>query len=148
MIKVKNGFLFFAGIAMLVWLARAGARRPEVEMDNEPMPPHSAPPESEAAQANPESAAPLDAGAVVEQVRELLFGEKQRSNEQQHRDIEASIESLRRDMLERFAMLESRVADLDREVEARHASTIDGIGLALADLGAHVRKLAEPRRGK
>ena len=84
---------------------------------------------------------------TIEQVRELLFGEKHRSNEQQHRDIEASIESLRRDMLERFAMLESRVADLDREVEARHASTIDGIGLALADLGAHVRKLAEPRRG-
>ena len=85
---------------------------------------------------------------TIEQVRELLFGEKQRSNEQQHRDIEASIEALRRDMMERFAMLESRVADLDREVESRHATTIDGIGMALADLGAHVRKLAEPRGRK
>ena len=85
---------------------------------------------------------------TIEQVRELLFGEKHRSNEQQHRDIEASIEGLRRDMLERFAMLESRMADMDREVERRHATTIDGIGMALADLGAHVRKLAEPRGGK
>ena len=81
---------------------------------------------------------------TIEQVRELLFGEKQRSNEQQHRDIEASIEVLRRDMTERFAMMEARMADMDREIERRHATTIDGIGMALADLGAHVRKLAEP----
>ena len=85
---------------------------------------------------------------TIEQVRELLFGEKHRSNEQQHRDIEASIEALQRDMLERFAMLESRMADTERETERRHAAAIDGIGTALTDLGAHVRKLAEPRSRK
>jgi hypothetical protein len=82
---------------------------------------------------------------TIDQVRELLFGETHRSNEQQHRDIEASGEALKRDMLERFAMLESRMADMEREAERRHAAAIDGIGAALTDLGAHVRKLAEPR---
>jgi hypothetical protein len=81
---------------------------------------------------------------TIDQVRELLFGEKERSNEQQHRAIEAAIEALRRDMLERFAMMESRMAEMDREVERRHAHAIDAIGVALTDLGAHVRKLAEP----
>lgn len=85
---------------------------------------------------------------TIDQVRELLFGENHRSNEQQHRDIEAVVESLRRDMLERFAMLETRVADVEREAERRHATTIDGIGAALSDLGAHVRKLSEPRARK
>ena len=55
---------------------------------------------------------------------------------------------MRRDMLERFSMLETRLADVERETERRHATTIDGIGAALADLGAHVRKLAEPRGRK
>ncbi len=97
-----------------------------------------------------EKAAALNGGAApveptIDQVRELLFGEKHRSNEQQHRDLETAIAGLRADMLERFSMLESRMADLDRETERRHATAIDGIGSALSDLGAHVRKLAEPR---
>ncbi len=97
-----------------------------------------------------ETVVPLNGGSpaaepTIDQVRELLFGEKHRSNEQQHRDIEASIETLRRDMLERFSMLESRMADMERETERRHAAAVDGIGVALTDLGAHVRKLAEPR---
>jgi hypothetical protein len=86
--------------------------------------------------------------ATIEQVRELLFGDKQRGNDQRHRDIEAAIEALRHDMLERFSMLESRVADVEREAERRHAAAIDGIGSALSDLGAHIRKLAEPRGRK
>ena len=98
--------------------------------------------------AAPNGAAAAPPPPTIDQVRELLFGENHRSNEQQHRDIEASVEALRRDMLERFAMLESRVADVEREAERRHATTIDGIGAALTDLGAHVRKLAEPRARK
>ena len=96
-------------------------------------------------------AAPNGAGQTpptIDQVRELLFGETHRSNEQQHRDIETAMEALRRDMLERFSMLETKLADAERETERRHATTIDGIGSALSDLGAHVRKLAEPRSRK
>ncbi len=85
---------------------------------------------------------------TIDQVRELLFGENHRSNEQQHRDLEASVEALRRDMQERFSLLETRLADVEREAERRHATSIDGIGAALSDLGAHVRKLAEPRSRK
>ena len=100
-----------------------------------------------------ENVAPLNGGGqpvppTIDQVRELLFGETHRSNEQQHRDIETSIEALRRDMLERFSMLETRMADMERETERRHATAIDGIGAALTDLGAHIRKLAEPRSRK
>lgn len=85
---------------------------------------------------------------TIDQVRELLFGDTHRSTEQKHRDMETNVEALRRDMLERFAMLESRMADMERDSERRHAAAIDGIGVALTDLGAHVRKLAEPRPRK
>jgi hypothetical protein len=85
---------------------------------------------------------------TIEQVRELLFGDAQRSTSQKHAELDAAIEALRRDMLERFAMLESRMADMERETDRRHAAAIDAIGVALTDLGAHVRKLAEPARGR
>ena len=51
-------------------------------MDNEFMPPHeNGEGERAAPPANGDNAAPLDAAAVIEQVRELLFGDHRRSTE-------------------------------------------------------------------
>jgi hypothetical protein len=92
-------------------------------------------------------AATPPAEPTIEQVRELLFGEARRSTQKKHEEIDAAIGVLRREMLERFAAIEARMADMHREAETRHAATIDCIGLALSDLGAHVRKLADPKSG-
>jgi hypothetical protein len=140
-IKVKNGFLFFAGIAMLVWLARARAHKPEVEMDNEPMPPHSAPPESDAAQANAESAAPLDAGAVVEQVRELLFGDQRRTTEAALKGLEDKLAALTATVEARFADLERRLAESRNEADQAREGHVEAIGSALTDLGEKLKGL-------
>lgn len=84
------------------------------------------------------------ADPTIDQVRELLFGQTQRSNDQRHREIDATIAELRKEMLERFAAVEARMDQMALDTERRHATTVDAIGSAIADLGAHVRKLAEP----
>lgn len=84
------------------------------------------------------------ADPTIEQVRELLFGHTQRSNEQRHNELNQAIDALRRDMLERFAAVEARMDQMALDTERRHATTVEAIGSAIADLGVYVRKLAEP----
>ncbi len=98
-------------------------------------------------QAEPKSSSKAEAQPVdptIDQVRELLFGHAQRTNEQRDKELNQTIDALRRDMLERFASVEARMDELAHETSRRHATTVDAIGAAIADLGAHVRKLAEP----
>ena len=139
MVKVKDGFLFFAGLAVLIWLGRACARKPEVEMDNEPMPPHSAPPESEAAQAD--AAAPLDAGAVVEQVRELLFGDQRRATEAALKSLEDKLAALTATVEARFADYERRLTESRNEADQAREGHVEAIGAALSDLGERLKGL-------
>ena len=85
---------------------------------------------------------------TIEQVRELLFGGEKRSTEQRFRDADDKIEALRADMLARFSMLESRLAETERMLDNQHNAAVDEIGMAISDLGARVRKLVTAPRGK
>ena len=94
------------------------------------------------------TAAVMSENETIEQVRELLFGGEKRSTEQRFRDADDKIEALRADMLARFSMLESRLAETERMLDNQHNAAVDEIGLALSDLGARVRKLVTSPRGK
>jgi len=98
--------------------------------------------EQEEPKASQKAEAPVD--PTMEQVRELLFGQTQRANEQRDKELNATIDALRREMLERFAAMEARMDEAAHETAQRHAASVDAIGAAIAEVGAHVRKLAEP----
>lgn len=85
---------------------------------------------------------------TIEQVRELLFGHEKRTTEQRLRDTDDKIEALRADMMANVAMLESRLAETERMLDAQHNAAVDEIGMAISDLGARVRKLVAAPRGK
>ncbi len=88
---------------------------------------------------------------VIDQVRELLFGETRRSTEQQLADLdaklEAKVQALRSDMLDRVAELERRIVDLDHASDSQRLSSIDDIGIAINELGNTIRKLGASRKG-
>ncbi len=77
----------------------------------------------------------------IEQVRELLFGEAKRTTEQNFHALDEKLEAMRADFLARFAALESRLVDLSRETEHNQSASIDAIGSAIAQLGAHLYKI-------
>lgn len=85
---------------------------------------------------------------TIDQVRDLLFGEAQRGNDQRHDQLNAAIEALRQDMAERLNMLEARMIEQDRNTEQRHAASIRGIGAAISELGEQVSKFADPSRSR
>jgi hypothetical protein len=101
-----------------------------------------------AAQASSEPA-PADKAAdgTIDQVRELLFGPARRDTDQRIQELHESINALRADMMSLFADLESRMADGDAAVEQRHLSATQGIGSAIANLGAQILKISEPSSG-
>jgi hypothetical protein len=82
----------------------------------------------------------------MEQVRDLLFGDAQRSTERQFRAMDEKIEAMRRDFLERFTLLESLLDDLARETENSRMASVDAIGSAIAQLGATVQNLSARRK--
>lgn len=90
-------------------------------------------------------AAPSADGGTIEQVRELLFGPSRRETDQRIQELHEAINALRADMMTLFADLEARVADGDAAVERRHLSATQGIGSAIASLGAEILKISEPR---
>jgi hypothetical protein len=49
-------------------------------------------------------------------------------------------------MNEKFAEVESRLADLARESERAQAAAIDDIGSAIASLGASIRNMSGARK--
>jgi len=89
-----------------------------------------------------------DPAGVIDQVRELLFGETKRSTEQGLHSLEAKVDALTATMNERFSEVESRLADLAREGERSQAAAIDDIGSAIAQLGASIRNMSGARKAK
>jgi hypothetical protein len=83
-------------------------------------------------------------GATIEQVRELLFGSARRDTDQRIQELNEAVNSLRADMMSLFADLEARMADGDAAVERRHLSATQGIGSAIASLGAEILKISAP----
>jgi hypothetical protein len=93
------------------------------------------------------SPAPHTDGGTIEQVRELLFGPARRENDQRIQELHEAINALRADMMSLFSDLEARMADGDAAVERRHLSATQGIGSAIASLGAEILKISEPSSG-
>lgn len=87
-----------------------------------------------------------DPSLVIDQVRELLFGEAKRSTEQNLQGLDQKVEAMRASMLERFAEVENRIAELTRETERAQAAAIDDIGSAIAQLGASIRNMSGARK--
>jgi hypothetical protein len=116
-------------------------------MDNEYMPPHA---EGEpAAQAGAEAAAPPDAAAVVEQVRELLFGDHRRATEGSLKALEDRLAALTATVEARFADLERRLGEARAETERAGDGHVEAIGAAFADLGDRIKNLvARPQTDK
>ena len=82
------------------------------------------------------------AGNTIEQVRELLFGEANRTSADRDRQLQDNIDALRADMLDRFALMEARMSEMERAIEDRHVTTTDEIGLAITEIGEKIRRLA------
>ncbi len=98
---------------------------------------------SEVARANGANSA-----GVIEQVRELLFGEAKRTTEQGLKALEDRLEALSATMNARFAEIESRMAANQSEAEHSQAGAIDDIGAAIAQLGANIRNMSGARKAK
>ncbi len=108
-------------------------------MDNEFMPPHEHP-EGERA-ANGETAAPLDAAAVIEQVRELLFGDHRRSTEGALKGLEDRVAALTATIEARLADLERRLHEVKAETDHTRDAHVEAIGSALAEIGDRIKGL-------
>jgi hypothetical protein len=106
-------------------------------MDNEYLPPGRA--ESETIP-NTDPAA-LEPAAVIEQVRELLFGEHRRATEGSLKSLEDRLAALTATIESRFADLERRLQEGRAESQQSRDREVDGIGAALKDLGEHIRAL-------
>jgi len=87
-----------------------------------------------------------DPAGVINQVRELLFGETKRASEASLNTLDAKVDALAASMRERFAEVEGRMADLARDTERAQASAIDEIGSAIAQLGASIRNMSGARK--
>lgn len=109
-------------------------------MDNDFMHPHDGHADSAPA-TNGESAAPLDPAAVIEQVRELLFGEHRRTTEGSLKGLEDRLAALTATIEARFADLERRLQDSRTEMDHAHATNVEAIGAALTELGGRIKGL-------
>jgi len=111
-------------------------------MDNEFMPPHSDHPEAEStASPNAEAAAPLDAAVVIEQVRELLFGDHRRATEGSLKSLEDKLAALTATIEARFADLERRLSESRAESDHAREGHVEAIGAAFAELGERIKGL-------
>lgn len=87
-------------------------------------------------------AAAADPNAVIEQVRELLFGEHRRASE-------AAMKSLEDRFVALTATMEARLGDLQRQLEELKSTTdhaaghhAEALGASLVELGEKIRALA------
>ena len=99
--------------------------------------------------AEPEAA--LDANAVVEQVRELLFGDQRRANEAALKSLEDRFAALTATLEAHFADFERRLGELKTEQDSARGAHVETLGAALVELGTRLRSLVaapEPKTGE
>jgi hypothetical protein len=97
--------------------------------------------------AEPEAALP-DANAVVEQVRELLFGDHRRANDAAVKSLEDRLAAVTATLEARFADLERRLGELKSEQDQARGTHAETLGAALVELGAKIRSLAATPEAK
>jgi hypothetical protein len=114
-------------------------------MDNEYLPPHSGRAEGESG-SNADPAA-LDPAAVIEQVRELLFGEHRRATEGSLKSLEDRIAALTATIEARFADIERRLQESRAETDQARDGHVEAIGAALAEIGDRLKRLVAKPSG-
>lgn len=82
----------------------------------------------------------------IDQVRKLLFGSARRQTDDNIRHVEARLDEMRIELLERVSVLESRIVELARGTESSRAATVDAIGAAIGQLGATIQSMSERRK--
>lgn len=82
----------------------------------------------------------------IDQVRELLFGSAKRQTDDNIRHVEARLDEMRAEMLDRISVLEARIVEFARETESDRAATVGAIGVAISQLGATIQSMSELRK--
>lgn len=88
----------------------------------------------------------VDPATTIAQVRELLFGDANRSIDQRSSQLDAKIDRLAAEMNERFNQVERRISELQAQTEERHLAAIADIGEAIVQLGTTVRNMSAAGR--
>lgn len=77
----------------------------------------------------------------MDQIRDLLFGEFQRQNEQRVNQLEARIRQLETDVQRRLDALQARLEALSGESQAERRSAFDELARGIHDLGERIRQI-------
>lgn len=83
-----------------------------------------------------------NSAGVIDQVRELLFGETKRSTDQELKALDAKLDALTATMHARFSEVEALVAKVQDDAQRAQAGAIDDIGSAISQLGASIRAMS------
>ncbi len=113
-------------------------------MDNEYYPPHEQHQGEPAPTPALEGAPPPDANAVIEQVRELLFGDHRRATEGSLKGLEDRVAALTATIEARFADLERRLTESKTEADQSRDGRVEAIGAVFAELGDKIKSLIAP----
>jgi hypothetical protein len=87
-------------------------------------------------------ATPRDLSDVkMDQIRELLFGEVQRSSEHRITTLEAKVHDLETALHHRLDAMQARIEALAAETRGDRQSTLDELARGIADLGDRVKRI-------
>jgi hypothetical protein len=103
-----------------------------------------------ASASRPEATA--DAGATIDQVRDLLFGGAQRSIESKldglREEMQASLKQIQADLAKELAAVQAKVLELEQDTEQKRLASHSDIGTAISELGATISRLGSGRAGR
>ncbi len=77
----------------------------------------------------------------MDQIRDLLFGEFQRQNDQRMSQLEARIRELETDVHRRLDALQARLDAYAGESQAERRSAFDELARGVQDLGERIRQI-------
>ena len=88
-----------------------------------------------------------DSAPTIDQVRELLFGDANRTIDARLEALSKKVDKQYSEIMDRFSQLEARLVAMQSESEERRLSSIEDIGEAITKLGATVRNMSTARKG-
>ncbi len=80
---------------------------------------------------------------AMTQVRELLFGEVQRTNDDHFDKLSRQMEAMRTEIEDRLDRIEQRVDQLSRETKEEQNAVIVSIGAAIESVGQQIAQLGD-----
>lgn len=80
---------------------------------------------------------------AMTQVRELLFGEAQRNNDDHFDKLSRQVDALRAQIEDRLDRIEQQVDQLNRETKEEQSAMIVSIGAAIESVGQQIAQLGD-----